>query len=198
MIRMFSGLAAPVVGGLAGMFRRNGAVSAYRVVLAATLAAVGFGLWTGWVQWVVLGEGVPAGGFLVGLGTFAARWALGAWSVGVLLWPAFGSDKDDLAGGSITVFLFLALLTTGGQAMYTKGAFTVAERTHYRATVSCEHCGASCYVNVRLGESWTDWGSIECCRCGIKVAPERVPEYAESREAWGVRLLEDCSDGTED
>lgn len=199
MIRMLSGVLAPVIGGLAGMFKKGERVSAYRIVLAATLAVVGAGLWTGWTQWILLGGGIADGGFGTALGTFMARWAALAWLVSVLLWTAFtASEKDNLVVPAIGVSLFVAGVGTVVQTMYTKGAFTVAERMRYRATVSCEHCGASCCVNVRIGESWTDWESVECCRCGIKVPPETVPEYAESREAWDARVMEDCSDGTED
>lgn len=199
MIRMFSGLVAPALGWLAGLFRRDGSVSAHRIVLAATLAACGWGLWAGWAQWIILGEGVAGGGF-GGLGTFAARWAVGTWLAIVLLWTtASPGDKDGVVGCSIVTLLFVSLIGTGVQAMHAQGAFAPTVRTRYRATVSCEHCGASCYVHVKIGESWTDWESVECCRCGIEVPPERMPEYAKSREAWDARVAPDGGgDGAED
>lgn len=197
MIRMFSGLMAPVIGGLGGLFKRGEKVSAYRIVLAATFAAAGLGLWAGWAQWALFGEGL-AGGFSVGCATFLARWAAAAWLTIVLLWPAV-ADKDDLVCGGIVVLLFACLFVTGVQAGIVHGAFETKPRTHYYAAVSCEHCGADCRVSVVIGESWTDWESVKCCRCGIKVPPERVPEYAESRGVWESRLaLGGGCDGAED
>lgn len=188
MIRMLSGLTAPVIGGLCGLFKRDGKVSAYRIVLAVTLAVVGWGLWAGWMQWVLFGEGIAAGGLGVGFGTFLARWVMFTYLAIVLLWPLAGKDTDDLACGCITVFLIVCAIGTLGQAVYVHDLFTIPDRTHYKATVSCEHCGASCYARVAIGESWTDWEHVECCRCGIKVSPEKVPEYTESREAWEARV----------
>lgn len=204
MIRMLSGLIALVIGWLERLFKRDGKVSAYRIVLATTLSAVGVGLWAGWVQWVLFGEALTTNyfgvGFGVGFGTFLARWVVGAWLVIVLLWPLAWRDVDDLIGISITMLFLVAAVGTMGQVMYTHGAFTVSERTsertHYRTTVSCEHCGASCYVNVVIGESWTDWEYVECCKCGIKVSTKKVPEYGESREAWDARVR--GTDGAED
>lgn len=199
MIRMLSGVLAPVIGGLGKLFKRGGKVSAYRIVLAATFAAVFVGLWTGWAQWIFFGEGIAEGGFGVGLGMFAARWVAGAILAIVLLWTMSSpKDKGDVIGFSITVMLVVSAFATAAQAMYTHGAFAMPERTHYRATVSCGHCGASCYVYVGLGESWTDWPSVECCHCGIKVSPEMVPEYDESRDAWDTRILDGGGDGTQD
>jgi len=195
VIRMLSGLAVPVLGRLARLFSNKDGVSAYRIVLAATLAAVGWGLWAGWVQWVVLGEGL-SGGFGVGVGTFLARWALASWLIIVLLWTLVGDDQDDLCGGGIGVPLAVCLIGTVVQAMVVHGAFEPSPPpTHYYVTVSCSHCDAKCHAHVKIGESWTDWDSVGCCKCGILVPPERVPEYATTREAWDARLLEDCSDG---
>lgn len=196
MIRMFSGLVAPVIGGLAGLFKKDGVVSVYRIVLAVTVAVVGWGFWAGWVQWVILGQGIAAGGLGTAVCTFLARWVLFSWVGGVLL-ASFCDDEDEFLP-IIPVLLVLCAFGTVGNVVYTHDFFTVAERTHYRATVSCEHCGASCYANVRLGESWTDWESVECCRCGIAALPENVPEYADSREAWDARVLGGGADGTED
>lgn len=197
MFRMLSGLTAHVIGGLWRPLKSDGKVSAYRVVLAATLAAVGLGLWAGWAQWVALGDGL-SGGFLVGVSTFLARWAAAAWLVIVLLWPLVG-DKDDLAGGGLIVSLFVCLIATGAQAMVVHGAFDPPPpRTHYSVKLSCQHCDAKCWATVKIGESWTDWGDVECCKCGITVQPGRVPEYAETREAWESRIADGGGGGAED
>jgi len=186
VVRMFSGLAAPVLGAAAAMFKgKDGRVSAYRIVLVVTLAAAGWAVWSGSAQWAISGGGIASGGFGT-VAVFLARWLPLSWLIGVLLWPLC-DDKDDL-GGVFTVLFFVALLGTALQAAVVHGAFDTPERTHYRATVSCSHCGASCYVNVELGESWTDWEHIGCCKCGIRNPVENVPEYAESRKAWESRV----------
>jgi len=195
MIRMLSGLAAPVIGGLVGLFRKDEKLSAYRIVLATT-TTVGWGLWAGWVQWVILGQGVAGGGFAVCFATFLARWAMLSWVCGVLL-ASLCDDLDEIMS-IVPVMLMLCAFGTLAQGMYTHDVFTPSPRTHYRAVVSCEHCGQSCYVNVKLGESWTDWDSVVCCHCGIEVPPEMAPEYAESREAWGARIRDGGGDGAQD
>ncbi len=189
MVRMVSGLAATVCSAAWRPFKRDGRVSSHRIVLAATLAAIGTGLWSGWAQWVVLGEGL-SGGFLMGVATFAARWAAAAWLAIVLLWPLVDADnKVDLANGGILASLFVCLIGTCAQAMSVYGAFDPPEPcTHYRVKISCQHCDAKCLAPVKIGESWTDWDDVECCKCGITIPPERVPEYADVREAWEARI----------
>jgi len=173
-----------------GLFKKNGRVSAYRITLFITLAVLGWGLLDGWVQWVILGDGVP-GGFLGTLCTFLARWALLGWCAGVLFWP-WTPDKDDLACGSIVPPLFICLIGTFVQAACIHDIFTSAPRTTYYATVSCEHCEAKCNAEVKIGESWTDWPGVTCCRCGITVLPEKVLEYEQTKAAWDARIVEDC------
>jgi len=162
MIRMLSGLAAPVIGGLVGLFRKDEKLSAYRIVLATT-TTVGWGLWAGWVQWVILGQGVAGGGFAVCFATFLARWAMLSWVCGVLL-ASLCDDLDEIMS-IVPVMLMLCAFGTLAQGMYTHDVFTTSPRTHYRTVVSCEHCGQSCYVNVK---------TLEASGAGFEWLDERV------------------------
>lgn len=196
MIRMFSGLMAHMVGWLGRPFKKNGKVSVYRIVLVATFAMLGWGLWAGWVQWVLLGTGMTDVG--ASLLTFAARFTMLAGLAMVLLWcTAPPREKSDFIGFCFVMSLVISGGSTLVQSAAQTGFFSAPARTHYRATISCEHCNASCWTRVVVGESWTDWKYVGCCRCGIKVPPERVPEYAESRDAWEARIPDGGDDGAE-
>lgn len=192
MIRMLSGLMAPMIGGLGRLFKIGGKVSMHRIAIAIAASVAGFGLWTGWVQWVVLGEGV-VDGFGGGVGVFFARWAMLMWFA-LLLCPVL--KVNDLFDFCVPMSLLICATATIFQAVCVHDLFTQRQRTHYSTTVSCTHCSESCRAKVQIGKSWTDWRYVECCGCGIKVLPEMVPEYVEVRKAWDARVQDRGDDGS--
>ena len=195
MIRMLSGLIAPAVVGLGRLFKIDGKVSAHRIAIAVTLVVVGFGLWSGWVQWVLLGKGVAADGIGGAGGVFFARWATSVWLV-LLLCPAV--KVSGLLDFCVPMSLLVCATVTFFQAACVHDLFAQRPRMHYSTTVSCTHCSKSCWAKVQIGKSWTDWEYVECCGCGIKVSPERVPEYVEVRKAWDARVQDRGDDGAQD
>jgi len=198
VIRMFSGFVAFAIVGLLWLFRkRDGELSAYRFVLVGTIAMIVWGLWVGWVQWVVLGSGLSGGGFILCIGESLARLAMFSWVLGVLLMPVFFYDEDLVISLVVPPMLMLCIVGTFAQAGCVHGIFIMPEHAH-RVEVSPEHCDDSFHVTVPVGELWTDWESVTCPQCDLSMPSEMVPDFTESQAAWDMCIQDKGGHGTQD